>query len=184
MDWYQKFGLPQPEEGANEQGAAAPDADETPAGENGQEIAEPAETEEAEDHAAETQGEAQQPQDKETRRQQAAARREREQREAIDAALASEREKWEKEVFGKAGIKDPFTGKTVENMEDWKAFQAATANAKLANDLKAGRLTPEGLQQALMQSPEIQQILSGAKEEPERRSFRSAARRSWRRSAG
>ena len=52
MDWYQKFGLPQPEEGANEQGAAAPDADETPAGENGQEIAEPAETEEAEDHAA------------------------------------------------------------------------------------------------------------------------------------
>ena len=83
MDWYQKFGLPQPEEGANEQGAAAPDADETPAGENGQEVAAPAETEEAEDHAAETQpdaegapqGEAQQPQDKETRRQQAAAQR-------------------------------------------------------------------------------------------------------------
>lgn len=176
MDWYQKFGLPQPEEGANEQGAAAPDADETPVGENGQEVAAPAETEEAEDHAAETQPdaedapqeEAQQPQDKETRRQQAAARREREQREAIDAALASERAKWEKEVFGKAGIKDPFTGKTVENMEDWRAFQAATANAKLANDLKAGRLTPEGLQQALMQSPEIQQILSGAKEAQQR----------------
>lgn len=73
-----------------------------------------------------------------------------------------------KEVFGKAGIKDPFTGKTVENMEDWRAFQAATANAKLANDLKAGRLTPEGLQQALMQSPEIQQILSGAKEAQQR----------------
>ena len=53
-------------------------------------------------------------------------------------------------------------------MEDWRAFQAATANAKLANDLKAGRLTPEGLQQALMQSPEIQQILSGAKEAQQR----------------
>ena len=179
MDWYQKFGLPQPEEGANGQEVADPDADETPAGENGQEIAEPAEAEEAEDHAAEAQPdaedapqeEAQQPQDKETRRQQAAARREREQREAIDAALASERAKWEKEVFGKAGIKDPFTGKTVENMEDWRAFQAATANAKLANDLKAGRLTPEGLQQALMQSPEIQQILSGAKEAQQRASF-------------
>lgn len=109
MDWYQKFGLPQPEEGANEQGAAAPDADETPEGENGQEVAAPAETEEAEDHAAETQPdaedapqeEAQQPQDKETRRQQAAARREREQREAdrcrtgIRAGQVGERGLWQ-----------------------------------------------------------------------------------------
>ena len=71
MDWYQKFGLPQPEEGENEQGAAAPDADETPEGENEQEVAAPAEAEEAEDHAAEAkpdaedapQGEAQQPQE-------------------------------------------------------------------------------------------------------------------------
>ena len=55
MDWYQKFGLPQPEEGANEQEVAAPDADETPEGANEQEVAAPAEAEEAEDHAAETQ---------------------------------------------------------------------------------------------------------------------------------
>ena len=179
-NWYQELGLPQPEEtGANEQGPADPATDEAPEGANEQEIADPAEAGDAEEQQEPSgtgsdagdapQGEPEQ--DANTRRQQAAARREREQQEqaqrqqeAINNALKAEREKWEKEVFGKAGIKDPFTGKPVQTMEDWRAFQQASASAKLTNDLKAGRLTPEGLQQALMQSPEIQQILSGAQE--------------------
>lgn len=88
----------------------------------------------------------------EQRRENAARRRREEQQQAVNEALAQERERtkgeW-KAFFAKANLKNTLTGKPITSKEEFDEWHAAFEAAKLERDLKAGKLTPEGLEQAI-----------------------------------
>lgn len=173
---FEAFGITPPEgEGAKEQEVAAPAAEETPAeterGEGEQEIAEPAD-EEAEpgtdgapaDEGQEEPEETGKPMSTEDRRANAARRRQQEQKAAIDKAvedaLKAEREKHDaamKALFEQAGLVDSFTGKPITSQEELAAWHRKSADAKLQRDLKAGKLTTEGLNQLIGEHPSVKQ---------------------------
>lgn len=148
---YEAFGLEIPE-GAREQEPAEPAGDtpepddpETPV-----EVKTPAQEQEA--------------MTMQQRRENAARRRQQEQQEKIDqavrAALATEQQKHAAEMsnlFAKAGLKNTFTGQAITTMDELDSFQRQFAAAKLQQDLKAGSLTKEALDQAISAHPVVQQ---------------------------
>ena len=114
------------------------------------------------DTEPETDESAQKPpvQSPEERREQAAQRRRREQQEAIEQAVAAEREKSRAEMeafFKNAGLKNTITGEPIRDMDQFNAWKSAYDAAKLERDLQAGKLTPESLNQVISENPVIRQ---------------------------
>lgn len=95
------------------------------------------------------------------RREHAARRRKEEQQQAVDTAVAAERAKYDsqiKEIFDKANLINPETGKPIASLEELSAWRSAQAAKQLEADLKNGKLTPEGLQQVIDQNPVVQKV--------------------------
>lgn len=91
------------------------------------------------------------------RAEQARLRREREQKAAVDAAVAAERERLNREhaaeleeVFSKAGMTDRYSdGKPIKTMEEFRSWNEKAQAAGLSRRLQEGKLSPEDLQQAV-----------------------------------
>lgn len=100
----------------------------------------------------------------EQRRQNAARRRQQERQADIDAAvqaaLQQERERNAADLaalFEKAGLKNTVTGEPITTMEQFNAWHLQFQDAKLQRDLKAGKLTQEGLAVAISNHPTVKQ---------------------------
>jgi len=181
---FEAFGL-----GAKAQEVAAPAAKENPAsadeGAQGQGLADPAAAdapsnapdaeptvdtgmqEDPAETAADGAGEDKPPLTEAERRANAARRRQQEQQAAVDKAVADALKKEREQnaqamaaFFAKAGLKNTYTGAPITNMEEYKAWEKQSADKQLEADLKAGRLTPEGLAQAIGNHPLMQQAQS------------------------
>lgn len=174
---YEALGVTPTGEGAQEQEPATPAATEptAPTGE-GAKVQEPAEpASEGADPAPEG-AEGQEPEGEPTegtgqqltpeqRKENAAQRRRAEQQAAIDQAvndaLAQERERSKSEwtaFFEKANLKNTLTGQPIKTLEEFNTWAADFETAKLQRDLKAGKLTPEGLEKAISNSPVMQRM--------------------------
>lgn len=108
-------------------------------------------------------GQDKQPLTEQQRRENAARRRQQEQQAAIDRAvenaLNAEREKQNQQLqgfFAQAGLKNPTTGEPITTMEQFAEWQRQHDAAQLQKDLKAGKLTAEGLQKVMDTHPVIQ----------------------------
>lgn len=120
-------------------------------------------------------------QTQEQRRENAARRRQAEQQAAIEQALAEERKKHEqefKDFFAAASLKNTVTGKPITNMEEFNAWKQDFAAAKLQRELKAGKLTPESLNEAISANPAVQQMqrMAAEQEEAKRQAGQQAAK--------
>ena len=96
----------------------------------------------------------------EQRRENAARRRREETQAAINQALNQERERNDqamKEFFAGAGLKNTLTGAPITSMEEYQAWKKDFDQAKFQKELQSGKLTPEGLAQAIAQNPTIKQ---------------------------
>lgn len=143
-------GVQQPAEGTQTEPPAVADAPDDP-----------------EDDAAAGAKEGKQSLTPEQRRENAAKRRQQEQQaqqaainQAVQAAVRQEQDKHEgilKEFFAKAGLKNTITGEPITNMEQFNAWNQQFNDAKLQRDLKAGKLTPEGLATAIGNHPIVKQ---------------------------
>lgn len=181
---YEALGLepPKAETGANVQEPAEPaQTQETiqssEEGANGQEIAAPAEddtiavpgtrSEPEEDPGDPAQdggaADGSQVQTPEERRANAARRRQQEQQQAVDAAVAAARQEEQaksaaaiKELFEKAGMKNTITGEPITTVEQMQQWQKQMRMAQLEKDLKAGKLTADGLNQLIADHPDVQ----------------------------
>lgn len=96
------------------------------------------------------------------RRDHAAQRRREEQQAAVDAAvqkaLQEERTRSRAEMdafFAAAGLKNTITGEPITNMEQFRAWREAFEAARLQRDLKAGKLTPETLNDVISKNPTV-----------------------------
>lgn len=150
-------------EGAKEQEPATPApegttpaSDPAPAPEGQKAETEPQQDERAKEGAALTD---------EQRKEYAAQRRRQEQQDAINAAvndaLAREKERSKAEwadFFKKANLKNTLTQQPITNLEEFNDWAAAFEAAKLQQDLKAGKLTPEGLEKAISNNPVMQRM--------------------------
>lgn len=101
----------------------------------------------------------------EQRKEYAAQRRRQEQQDAINAAvneaLAKEKERSKAEwadFFKKANLKNTLTQQPINTLEEFNEWAAAFEAAKLQRDLKAGKLTPEGLEKAISNTPVMQRM--------------------------
>lgn len=117
----------------------------------------------------------------EQRRENAARRRREERQAAVDRAvqeaLAAERERSRRaleEVFAQAGIKNTKTGAPIKTMEEFSAWKAEFDAQRLQNDLKAGKLTQEGLNAAISQHPAVRQAQEVIRREEQARQDREA----------
>ena len=119
------------------------------------------------------------------RRDNAARRRREETRAAIDAAVQKavqeEQEKARQQMadfFAAANLKNTLTGAPITSMEEFSAWKAAFDANQLQKDLKAGRLTPEGLEKAIGRLPAMQKVeqLVQAQDEARRKAEMEAAR--------
>lgn len=173
INYWEALGLEEPA-GGNETEPAKPS--EQPGGGNETEIAEPSEDMEdiepeqepdGEEPATNTEEEEEpdQPQSKQERARQAAARRQREKdaaiQAAVDEALQQERSSREQEMaefFAAAGLRDPNReNKPITNMEEFRQYQQTFAMKQAEAELRKGKLTPETLQQIVEQTPVMQQ---------------------------
>lgn len=112
-------------------------------------------------------GKENQPLTPEQRRKNADARRQREKQaqqaaidQAVQAALQKERDQQGAQmtaIFAGLNLKNNFTGETITNMEQFQAWQKQLKQEKLQKDLQAGKLTPEGLADAIGNHPVVQQ---------------------------
>lgn len=182
---YEAFGLNPPAEdtgaGAQVQEPAAPAAEVPPAsddeGAKAQESAEPAAedanqepdghseptAETAENNDADAgQGSKNDPLTLEQRRENAARRRQQEQQAAVDQAVAAARQEEQtkyadamKEFFAQMGMKNTTTGQPITTMEEFYAWKSEHDAQQLSKDLKAGKLTPEQLNQVISNHPAI-----------------------------
>ncbi len=98
----------------------------------------------------------------EERRAQAQRRRQRE-REELQQQLRAESADAMKTVFASLGLKTG-DGKNVETMEDFEIYQTEQRNRRVQRDLKNGNLTPEALRQAVLDAPEVKQVLQKAQD--------------------
>lgn len=112
----------------------------------------------------------------EQRRANAARRRQKEQQEAVnaavEAALEAERNKANAQMqafFAKAGLKDTFTGESITNMEQFEQWSRKFEQAKLEQDLKKGKLTPESLATAIGNHPVMQQAAQAMQQQEQQR---------------
>lgn len=108
------------------------------------------------------------PQTEEERREQAKLRRERERSE-LEASIrkeeAGKRDAQVKRILSALGVKDSANGgKAVESYEEFEKLQARQRTAQMQRDLKAGKLTPETLGTAVLETPEIKEVLQAAKD--------------------
>lgn len=99
----------------------------------------------------------------EQRRNNAAQRRRQEQdaaiQQAVNAALEQERAKSKGEwdaFFKRANLKNTVTGAPITSLEEFQKWEAEYSAAKLERDLKAGKLTPEALNEAISKNPTVQ----------------------------
>lgn len=150
-------------EGAEEQEVAEPDEIEEDLGAEEQEIADPAEADEGEEEPEEEpeeKPEGKKTQTPEERRAQAAARRQKEQQDAIDAAIRAERERNQAEWdahYKAMGIRDPYHGnRPVTTKAEYDEYVAARDRQSFERDLKAGKVTPERIQQQVQQQAQVQ----------------------------
>lgn len=117
-----------------------------------------------EDEAGDPQGgEGDQPLTAEQRRENAARRRKQEQQAAVNSAvqtaLQAEKQRTDaqmKEFFASAGLKNTFTGMPITNMEEFQSWNSQRKNERLQRELQAGKLTQEGLAQAISEHPAVQ----------------------------
>ena len=175
--------------GAKEQEPAAPASQEEPPAQEEPEGTPPAQEPEGGGKAEEP---AQQP-DKgpgqqlteEQRKENAARRRREETQAAIDKAVQDavkaeqDRSKAEMDAFfAAAALKNTLTGKPITNMEEFNEWKQAFDAAKLQRDLKAGKLTPEGLQKVIEQTPAMKQVqqIAQKQEEATRQQSEAAAK--------
>ena len=176
IDYGALFGI---DVGGNEQEAAAPAADQEQAqGEKETETAEPSEHQEQENNdsppapdpkTAGGEGEVgdeppgtEEPkgQTAEQNAQFAAARRkaEAERDTAVRQAIQNEQARHKAEMdafFAAANLKNTITGAPITNMEEFNSWKAAFEATKLQRDLQAGKLTPEGLNKVISETPVI-----------------------------
>lgn len=108
------------------------------------------------------------PQTEAERREQAKLRREREKAE-LEASIrkeeADKRDAQVKRILSALGVKDSANGgKAVESYEEFEKLQARQRTAQMQRDLKAGKLTPETLGTAVLETPEIKEVLQAAKD--------------------
>lgn len=90
----------------------------------------------------------------------AAQRRKQEQQAAVDAAVQAEREKNEAEMaefFKAAGLKNTFTGEVITSLQQFNEWNEKFRAQKLQDDLRAGKLTQEGLEQVIANHPLMKQ---------------------------
>lgn len=181
---YEALGLemPKPDTGANAQEPAEPvqtqdNNTSSIEGGNGQDVAEPAAGDdntasgiqsepEPEDMNPEGDSGADgnnQPQTLEERHANAARRRQQEQQHAVDAAVAAARQEEQtkaaaaiKDLFEKTGMKNTITGEPITSMEELQAWQRDMRKAQIEKDLKAGKITPEVLNQMIEDHPMVQ----------------------------
>lgn len=99
----------------------------------------------------------------EQRRDNAAQRRRQEQeaaiQQAVNAALEQERARSKGEwdaFFKRANLKNTISGAPITSLEEFQKWEADYAAAKLERDLKAGKLTPEALNDAISKNPTVQ----------------------------
>ena len=156
-------------DGAQEQEPAEPAQVETTPAEGADTVppAEVADPDDPEDEADTGTEVGKQPLTPEQRRANAAKRREQEQQaqqaainQAVQAAVRQEQDKQAavmNEFFAKAGLKNTITGEPITTMEQFNAWNQQFEQAKLQRDLKAGKLTPEGLATAIGNHPIVQQ---------------------------
>lgn len=166
-----------PETQSSKEGEQPGGGQEEPAG---AQAAEPGEPKAA--PAANPEGEGQ-PQTEAQRREHAAQRRRQEQQAAIDqavsAALEQERERAKGEwsaFFAKAGLKNSITGKPITTIAEFEEWSRAYDAARMSQDLKDGKLTPEALDRAISENPAVkraEEIIR--KEEDARRQQEEAA---------
>ena len=129
--------------------------------------------EEPEDDAAAGAQDGKQPLTPEQRRANAARRRQQEKQaqqaaidQAVQTAVRQEQDRHAadmKEFFTKAGLKNTFTGEPITNMEQFNTWNQQFKEAKLQKELKAGKLTQEGLAAAIGNHPimkQAQQLVS------------------------
>ena len=176
--------------GAKEQEPAAPASQEEPPAQEEPEGTPPAQEPEGGGAAEEP---AQQQPDKahgqqlteEQRKENAARRRREETQAAIDKAVQDavkaeqDRSKAEMDAFfAAAALKNTLTGKPITNMEEFNEWKQAFDAAKLQRDLKAGKLTPEGLQKVIEQTPAMKQVqqIAQKQEEAARQQSEAAAK--------
>lgn len=97
------------------------------------------------------------------RRENAARRRQQEMQEAIDQAVQKATAEAEakhnaelEKIFAAAGLTDAATGQPITTAEQFNAWQQNFAKQQLERELKAGKLTPDVLNQAISQHPAVQ----------------------------
>ena len=181
---FEAFGLdPKGSKGEQVQEVAEPEnnpvtAQEEPeSGAQAQELAAPAQEEPAQaPMAPEDPEQPEEPEKKplstEERRANAARRRQLEQQQAVDAAVAAERQKNEtmiKDILQRAGLKDSTTGEPITTLDQFNDWHKRFQTAQVQQALKKGQLTPEIMDQLIQQNPVVQQAqqvmqeLEGAK---------------------
>ena len=192
---YEAFGLTPPEgQGAQAQEPAAPAAEGSQAepaeGAQAQEPAEPA-AEEAETGTPEDAGDdgrepSQEPEkqvmSEAERKANAARRRQQEQQAAIDKAVAdaiqAEQGKTNAtlaDIFARAGLKNSITGQPITSLEEFNDWHRQYTDSQLQRDLKAGKLTAEGLNQLIEQHPAVKQAQELVQQNAEAQKQRSQA---------
>lgn len=172
---FEALGVAQQSEGGNEQGAAAPagqgQATQTEESGRAQEAdasasgsgSTPAEGATGQTGAGSTEGAEPAPdsQSEAERRENAARRRREEQQQAINDAIAQERERSKGEwaaFFAEAKLKNTLTGQPITSLEEFNSWKAAYNAKQLEKDLKAGKLTPEGLEKAISDNPTVKKM--------------------------
>lgn len=168
VDVYAVFGLEAPTEETQTEtaGEQVQDlADPADTGEQEQEIADPV-TENADgpeqDASAQEQPAEKQPLTKAQKAENARQRRELEKQQAVDAAREAER-KTQEERFSaflkNLGLTNPYNdGKAITTMDEAKAYMKDHQSANLQKNLRAGKLTQEDLQAMIEQSPTMQRV--------------------------
>lgn len=187
---YEAFGI-EPDAGENEQRpaeAAQEPQEGAEEGEKEQPVAEAAEgTEPSEDDEAGGQPAAKETMDEKTRRENAARRREAEKRAAIqsavDQALQQERQNQAaalESIFTRAGLKNTFTGEPIRTKADFDAWERKFAEQRRAEEMKAGKMTPESLDRAISEHPVVKQaaqVVQQAQQQQKERAMQDAQRR-------
>lgn len=173
-DYLEAFGLTQPEQ---EQPAAGEEAQEIaePAGVNekgGEKAQEPAEPAGPQEPAPEPKQEPELQSDEE-RRKNAAERRRRELDEAVRSAREQERREAEERIraaFERAGLKDPIRDNApITTLEELEEYQKNYRSAQAERELKAGKPTREAIEGIVQAMPQMQRL-----EELTRQAERSA----------
>lgn len=166
IDYGELFGVTL-DDGGNEQGVAAPAAEETAQSEKEQGVAAPAVEEPAaegirtsddgqdEDGGGEDRG-----QTRQERAAQAALRRQRERDEAIQKAkedARKEAQSWLDDAVKALGLSDPYTKKPITTKAELDAYNERHRNEERDRLLKKTGMTPEAFEQFVDSLPEVRE---------------------------